>query len=369
MATHISRRRSDGNKELEEALDRIDMEAWLDEEGLDYKVTRGSRGTQLNIKECPCCGNSNWKVYLNADSGLGNCFHGDCEEKFNKWKFIRAHLGGATPAEVIESIKTTAKDQGWKPAKIKALAVDDEAGDLRLPVSHAIPINGRNLKYLSNRGITSEMAEYFHLRFCHTGGFKYRLGGRDMTQDYSNRIIIPIYDMNGDIASFQGRDITGTAEKKYLFPPGFASTGSILYNAHNVIGTEHLVMGEGVFDVMATKIAMDTDMALRGIGQIGSFGKHLSYGDENSQLAKLLYLKDMGLKTVTYMWDGEKKAIHDAIESALIVCRYGLQVRVAILPDNLDPNEASVSQVLSAFRSAVTINKLSAAKLKLQLGL
>ncbi|HCJ9817214.1 TPA: DNA primase [Escherichia coli] len=368
MAAHISRR-GDGNKELEEALDRIDMEAWLDAEGIDYKITRGSRGTQINVKECPCCGNSNWKVYLNADNGLGNCFHGDCEEKFNKWKFIRAHLGSASPAEVIEHIKTTAKEQGWKPTRTKATAVNDEATDLRLPESYAIPINGRNLKYLTNRGITPEMAQYFHLRFCHTGGFKYRFSGRDMVQDYSNRIIIPIYDMSGDLVSFQGRDITGTAEKKYLFPPGFASTGSILYNAHNVIGFEHVVMGEGVFDVMATKAAMDTDMGLRSIGQIGSFGKHLSNGDENSQLAKLLYLKEKGLKTITYMWDGEKKAIHDAIDSALIVCRYGLQVRVAILPDDKDPNEATVQEVLTAFRSAVTINKLSAAKLKLKLGL
>jgi DNA primase len=49
MAAHISRR-GDGNKELEEALDRIDMEAWLDAEGIDYKITRGSRGTQINVK-------------------------------------------------------------------------------------------------------------------------------------------------------------------------------------------------------------------------------------------------------------------------------------------------------------------------------
>ena len=34
-----------------------------------------------------------------------------------------------------------------------------------------------------------------------------------------------------------------------------------------------------------------------------------------------------------------------------------------------DPNESSVQEVLTAFRGATTINKLSAAKLKLQLGL
>lgn len=41
------------NEELQEALETIDMESWLDREGVKYKVTRGSRGTQLNIKECP----------------------------------------------------------------------------------------------------------------------------------------------------------------------------------------------------------------------------------------------------------------------------------------------------------------------------
>ena len=37
------------NEELQEALETIDMEAWLDREGIDYKVTRGSRGVQLNV--------------------------------------------------------------------------------------------------------------------------------------------------------------------------------------------------------------------------------------------------------------------------------------------------------------------------------
>lgn len=365
MSYHVSRR-SEGNKELEEALDRIDMEAWLDEQGVDYKVTRGSRGTQLNIKECPCCGNSNWKVYINADNGLGNCFHGDCEEKFNKWKFIRNTLSTATPADVINHIKETAREQGWRPTRTKSAAVEDEKGDLRLPQSIALPHGGRNLRYLDQRGITGEISAYFNLRFCHTGGFKYRMAGRDIVQDYSNRVIIPIYDMNGELVSFQGRDITGTAEKKYLFPPGYASTGSIIFNAHNVIGMEHLVMGEGVFDVAATKIAMDEDVALRNIGQIGSFGKHLSFGDSNSQLAKLMYLAERGLKTLTYMWDGERKAIRDAVESALVVQQYGIQTRVAILPDNLDPNEASAQQVRDAFYKAVLINKVSAARLKLK---
>lgn len=362
MSIHVSRRR-DSNGELEEAIEQIDMEYWLDQNGIDYKRTRGSSGEQLNLKECPCCGNENWKVYMNADTGLGNCFV--CEEKLNKWKFIRAVQSDATPREVIEGIKQSAKEQGWRPAKVSTAAVDI-SGDLKLPDSVALPHNGKNLKYLENRRITGAMAAYFNLRISMTGAFRYEMHGKKMVQSYANRIIIPIFDMSGDLVSFQGRDITGDAEKKYLFPPGYASTGSILYNAHNVIGMEHLVMGEGVFDVAATKIAMDQDMELRNVGQIGSFGKHLSFGDTNSQLAKLIYLKEKGLKTLTYMWDGERKAILDAIESAMMVSQYGIQCRVAILPKDLDPNEATPAQVIAAFRNAVTINKLTATKLKLK---
>lgn len=360
---------SDSNRELEEALDQIDIEAWLCDEGLDYRVTRGARGTQLNVKECPFCGNSNWKVYLNADTGLGNCFHGDCEEKMNKWKFIRANFPTSTPREVIEHIKQFARNQGWQPAKRSTSAVNNDVGDLKLPDSYALPVNGRNVRYLENRGITSDVAQYFNLRLSTKGAFKYKQGGREIIQDYSGRIIIPVYDMSGDLASFQGRDITGTAEKKYLFPPGFASTGSIIYNAHNVIGLEHVVIGEGVFDVMAIKIAMDKEMSLRGIGQIGSFGKHLSAGDDNSQLAKLIYLAEHGLKCVTFMWDGEKKAIHDAIKAALVVSQYGIKARVAILPEDCDPNEVPASEVIKAFNKAVTINRLTAMQLILKLKL
>ncbi|WEU67317.1 DNA primase [Xanthomonas phage JGB6] len=38
--------------------------------------------------------------------------------------------------------------------------------------------------------------------------------GRKMRQDYSNRIIIPIFDLDGNLKSFQGRDTTGEAEKR-----------------------------------------------------------------------------------------------------------------------------------------------------------
>ena len=354
------------NDDLQEALEQIDMESWLDREGIDYKVTRGSRGVQLNLKECPACGNSNWKVYLNAESGLGNCFAGDCETKYNKWKFIKASLGDLPTRQVVEHVKEVAKEMGWRPVVKKSAPVQIKA-ELHMPDSYELPIKGRNLKYLDNRNITADVAAYFHLRFCKKGWFPYIDNeGEQRYQNYDNRILIPIFDLQGKLVSFQGRDILGTADRKYLFPPGFASTGTYLYNGHNAVGAKRIVIGEGAFDVMAIKIALDGEAALRDVVPVGSFGKHLSVGSDDSQMDKLLKLKEAGLREVTFMWDGEKQATRDAVKAALEVRKMGLMARIAFLPKDKDPNEVAPSVVREAFWKAEALTPLSAAKIKLR---
>ena len=357
--------RHDGN-DLTEALSLIDMESLLDREGIEYKTARGARGLQINVKECPCCGNSNWKVFLNAESGLGNCFHGDCEEKFNKWKFIKATLGSLSNKDLVAYIKSLAQEMGWRPAvreRVESRAIPKK---LSIPDAISLPYNGKNLKYLNNRNITAEVAHYFHLMFSLNGKFEFGgEGGKRLFQDYSNRVIVPIFNLEGEMVSFQGRDITGMAEKKYLFPPEFSATGSVLYNGQNAIGAKSVVIGEGVFDVMAIKIALDQDIALREVVPVGSFGKHLSEGGEDSQMAKLRCLQKQGLEKVTVMWDGERVALQDAANTALKISALGIKTLVAVLPFGKDPNEVPPSVVRSAYREAIAVNRLSMARLKL----
>lgn len=358
----------DNGEDLGEVIDSLDIESWLNREAIDYKVTSGARGVQLNVRECPVCGNSNWKVYLNQDTGLGNCFHGDCETKFSKWSFIKSSLGNLTNKDTVEHIKQAAKEQGWKP-KTRATIATNTDTELKLPKSFPLPIKGQNLKYLANRNIDLATAKMFGLRYCHEGGFAYLdpSTGARRWQSYNRRIIIPIFDLDGDLVSYQGRDITGAAEKKYLFPPGFASTGAYLYNGHNAYGCTEACMGEGAFDVFAIHMALMGDPALRNVAAIGSFGKHLSAGDEGkSQMDELLKLKDRGLKRLTFMWDGETRAILDAIEAAMQVRKLGIITRVAILPPGKDPNEVTAEEVRQAFWEAITINDASVIRLRLK---
>lgn len=351
--------------ELDDAIETLTPDGYLDYEGITYRRTTGSRGEQLNLKDCPVCGGSEWKVYLNAESGLGNCFHGSCEAKFNKFTFIKAHsglLGGA----LVAHIKQLAKELGWAPRKVAtAVPVQPIKGELKLPASFPIPHEGKNLLYLEKRGVTPDIAQYFHLRYCLDGFFEYPSpGGRVIRQNYSRRVIIPIFDLDGKFVSFQGRDITGEAEKKYLFPPGYASTGAHLYNGQNVaVGTTRVLVGEGAFDVIAQKIALDGDMSLRDIVPIGTFGKHLSEGNDDSQLAKFLLLRERGVKEVTFMWDAEKQALEDAVKAGLLLRSMGFVVRIALLPPGKDPNEVPAAVVRKAYYEATALTKLSAVKL------
>lgn len=351
------------SEQLKELLELIDVECYLDREGIQYKATRGSSGEQFNLKCCPVCGGAEWKVYLNADSGLGNCFHGSCEAKFNKFSFIKAGLQGVSFSELMRHIKAVASEQGWRQKKEVKYMVDNDTGDLRFPESVELPLDGKNLKYLTDRGITPEIASYFYLRYSKNGLFKYHDGERDRQQNYASRVIVPIYNLVGELVSFQGRDITGEADRKYLFPPGYASTGKYLFNGHNAIGAKRVVICEGVFDVFAAKIALDHDVSLRDVVPVGSFGKHLSNGFDDDQIGQVIKLKKKGLRELTFMWDGEADALRAAIKSAIVITGIGVKARVAMLPKGKDPNECSVGEVLAAFNSATVITKMSAIKL------
>lgn len=343
--------------DLGELLDSIDVESWLDSQGIDYRVGRGSSGRQANLRECPSCGNSNWKVYIGTESGLGNCFV--CNKGYNKWGLIRAHLNEASGRQVIEHIKAHVEGRGWIAKRTTSVIVQTPV-ELKLPDSFALPHGGQNISYLVNRGITDAVTAYFHLRYCHKGWFGYTLDGQEKWMKFDERVLIPVFDLDGKMVNFQGRDITGAQEPKYLFPPGLSSTGQHLLNGMNVKDTKRIVVGEGAFDIAALKLALDGDAALRDVVPVATFGKHLSFGSPESQEAKFAVLRERGVEEVTFFWDGTIDATDAAVKAGFLLKKLGLRVRVAMLPPDLDPNEVPASVVREAFYQATPLTMPSA---------
>lgn len=342
----------------------LDMEYWLSRESRPYRLGRGVSGPQLNIQTCPNpeCGDRRWRTYLGVDSGRGNCFV--CNETFTNLTFIRMALGEPPWRDVFKHVKETLAEQGWRPKRTVTAAVEN--GPVTLPASHALPNHeGRNLVYLDERGIGADIAAYFHLRFCAFGWWRYkRPDGTPSGQNFSDRVIIPVYDLEGKLTTFQGRDVTGKGDPKYLFPSGLPGTGRYLLNGQNAWRAKRIVMGEGFFDVAAIKIALDDDVGLRDVAPVGSFGKHLSYGspDGEDQLGAFRQLKTAGLEEVTFMWDGEPDALKAALAGADLLHKMGLRARIALLPAGKDPNEIAAVSVREAFYKAVTYDRALAVR-------
>ena len=88
--------------------------------------------------------------------------------------------------------------------------------------------------YLYNRGITDEMIDKFKIGFCFDGL-------------YQNRIIIPSYDINGELNYFITRSISPKTKKfKYLNPE--VDKTQIIFNEYLIDWNKPVFIVEGVFD-------------------------------------------------------------------------------------------------------------------------
>lgn len=332
----------------------FDMEFLFERESISYKVSRGVSGMQANLKTCPACGHSKWRFYFGLESGMGNCFV--CGETFSKIRFVKEYFG-LEWRDVFGQAEMLLREQGWRPKRIVTAAVE-QGGPVKLPYSLELPLpSGENLLYLENRGVTGDYARYFHLRWCEYGFWSFTdEDGKVRQQHFDNRVIIPVYDLDGELKTFQGRDLSGASQSKYLFPKMLPGTGRYLFNGQNVHLTEEIAVGEGAFDVIAMKRAFDDDVATRHVVPVGTFGKHLSYGslDGDDQLGRFQRLRRGGVKLVTIMWDGEEKALVAALDAAKLLASIGLTARIALLPDERDPNEVLPEEVRKAYFEAQT---------------
>ena len=334
----------------------LDLEQWAERESLAYKMGRGRSGMQLQLKDCPLCNGSKWRVYLNADTGLGNCFQ--CGEHFNKLTFIQATLGLDKDdwRSVFVHCEEVLRDQGFRARRRIEIAV--ETPEAKLPRSLPLPRpDGTTLDYLVKRDISPELTRTFHLRYSVGGVWVYPSDedGSPRTQDFSERLVIPVFDLDGELVTFQGRALIKDAEPRYLFPKGLPGTGRFLLNGQNVKGQARIAVGEGAFDAMSIHAALGGRPSTRDVGVVGTFGKHLSYGsmDGDDQLGRFLKLKHLGLREVTLMWDGGAKELIAALDAAKLLVGLGLIVKIARLPEGYDPNEITPEAVREAFVKAL----------------
>lgn len=219
--------------------------------------------------------------------------------------------------------------------------------------------NSKAREYLEKRNISSDIIELYNLGFAkkswddmtklvlskakdkqqalsllsETGLYIYNKEKEATGYDrFRNRLIFPIYDIQGRIIAFGGRIIDDNDTPKYLNSPETTlfHKGKELYGLYQVLqrykNLERVVVVEGYMDVLALmQHGIDNAVAVLGT----SLTKYHLY--------KLLRYS----KEVVLCFDGDQagfKAAVRSLDDLLEILSSDFQIKVAILPNNHDPD-------------------------------
>lgn len=183
-------------------------------------------------------------------------------------------------------------------------------------------LKGEPVDYIRNRGISEEQSSYYKIGAC--------LSGR-----YRGRIIVPVLNKRDELVSFIARDYTGKLKPKVLTPSSLVGRHGIkdyVFNLHRAARTEHLVIGEGVFD--AIKI---------GVRGVALFGKAAT----SIQVAKIINYKP---KRITVLLDPDAQLEANILSHQFI--NHVPDVRIACLPKEYDPGSAPQETLIRTINTA-----------------
>lgn len=198
---------------------------------------------------CPFC-SGNVGYHLGYNYGENGKFLG---------AFVCWRCGGHSPAKVISTIlnipKSAAKDilRRYRLSGYSGPSVDTKVnikrGGFKYPGSTS-EMKPHHKKYLSKRRFDPDYLEkeWGLLGTGPIAPLSVRTGREKKTIDYKSRIIAPI-EWDGNVVSFQGRDITNRHKLKYLACPierELLNLKSILYGKSD---GERCVLVEGITDV------------------------------------------------------------------------------------------------------------------------
>ncbi|WP_019242623.1 MULTISPECIES: DNA primase [Bacillus] len=230
-----------------------------------------------------------------------------------------------------------------------------EAHELLTKFYHHLLLNTKEgeeaLQYLLDRGFTKESIEKFSIGyalnswdFVHTflskRGFDddvlYQAGIIVKREDdqkkfdrFRNRIMFPIKNHHGEVVAFSGRAL-GNDEPKYLNSPEtpIFNKSKVLFNFHQARASirkkEQAVLFEGFADTISANAAGVEN----GIATMGT-----SLTDDHLQILK------RNCSQILICYDSDNPGLEAANRAADMILQAGLSVKVALMPDGLDPDE------------------------------
>jgi DNA primase len=189
-------------------------------------------------------------------------------------------------------------------------------------VGYALSSWDFTLKFLAKKGYTQEVMEKAGL-----------IIKRDRDETYfdrfRDRIMFPIFDRHGNTVAFSGRSL-GNEDPKYLNSPETAifNKSKILYNFHlarpQIRKQQQVILFEGFADV----IAADRSGVGNGVATMGT-----SLTEEHVEIIR------RNSESVTICYDSDSAGIEAAFRAANMLKEAGCTIKVALMPDGLDPDD------------------------------
>ncbi len=311
---------------------------------------------------CPFHGENTPSFSVSTDKQIFHCF--GCGAGGNVFSFLMDLEGYSfteaarnlavkanieLPSETVPTSHSENKQQNDSSIMI-------EAHNLLKKFYHHLLVNTKEgqgaLDYLLERGFTKEVIEKFEIGYALdswdfvTKFLQKRNYSLDLMEKagllvkketdgtffdrFRNRIMFPIWDPQGKTIAFSGRVLTGNQEPKYLNSPEslIFNKSKTLYNFHqarmHIRQKEQVILFEGFADVIASfKAGLPFAVASMGT----------SLTEEQAKMIR------RNAESVTVCYDSDRAGIDAALRASKILSDVGCYVRVALMPEGLDPDD------------------------------
>jgi DNA primase len=310
---------------------------------------------------CPFHGEKTPSFSVSPEKQIFHCF--GCGAGGNVFSFLM-DIEGLTFIEAVKRLAAKAN------VDLSAFKLDDvdkhrrtDAGETKMMIEahallkkfyHHLLVNTKEgqkaFDYLQARGWTREMIDQFEIGYApdsrdfavklllgrgfspslmEKAGLIIRKENGDYIDRFRHRIMFPIHNHHGDAVGFSGR-LLEEGQPKYLNSPEtpIFHKGSILYNFHqarlHIRKHQEAVLLEGFADVIS---AVQAGVA----HSVATMGTALT--EEHARILR------RNVDTVIICYDGDASGIEATFRAAKLLADAGCHVKVATIPDGLDPDE------------------------------
>jgi DNA primase len=309
---------------------------------------------------CPFHGENSPSFSVSPDKQIYHCF--GCGAGGNVFSFLMDIDGLSfqeAAVKLAERANIELKLEGTAAVRNPQLPEGSkqmiEAHELLRKFYHHLLVNTKEgqeaLEYLLNRGFTRESIDTFQIgyslpswdfavKLLEKRGFSLELVSKaglviqrenDGTyfDRFRNRIMFPILDHQGHTIAFSGRALGGE-EPKYLNSPEtqIFNKSKVLYNFHHARGVIRKQQQAVLFEGFADVISANRAGVENGVATMGT-----SLTEEHISLLK------RNVQAVTLCYDSDKAGIEAAFRASNMLSKAGLPVRVATMPDGMDPDD------------------------------